>query len=151
MYLLTHSLSPILVLVAVMDPKELKTKISHTHSLILSWYNFGSISISLCIYLTIALSHSRSVSFSLDLCLVLSLSLSSDWPANLPVSIRQLWQNLYCWQLCRIYIVLFLLFFPILTVLCLSPRCVYPHTAGCRCRKFPITRSEWLFSSGRSS
>ena len=36
MYLLTHSLSPILVLVAVMDPKELKTKISHTHSLILS-------------------------------------------------------------------------------------------------------------------
>ena len=36
MYLLTHSLSPVLVLVAVMDPKELKTKISHTHSLILS-------------------------------------------------------------------------------------------------------------------
>ena len=36
MYLLTHSLSPVLVLVAVMDPKVLKTKISHTHSLILS-------------------------------------------------------------------------------------------------------------------
>ena len=35
MYLLTHSLSPVLVLVAVMDPKVLKTKISHTHSLIL--------------------------------------------------------------------------------------------------------------------
>ena len=36
MYLLTHSLSPVLVLVAVMDPKVLKTEISHTHSLILS-------------------------------------------------------------------------------------------------------------------
>ena len=36
MYLLTHSLSPVLVLVAVMDPKVLKTKISHTPSLILS-------------------------------------------------------------------------------------------------------------------
>ena len=36
MYLLTHSLSPVLVPVAVMDPKVLKTKISHTHSLILS-------------------------------------------------------------------------------------------------------------------
>ena len=34
MYLLTHSVSPVLVLVAVMDPKVLKTKISHTHSLI---------------------------------------------------------------------------------------------------------------------
>ena len=29
MYLLVHSLSPVLVLVAVMKPKELKTKISH--------------------------------------------------------------------------------------------------------------------------
>ena len=34
MYLLTHSLSP--VLVVLIQPKELKTKISHTHSLILS-------------------------------------------------------------------------------------------------------------------
>ena len=36
MYLLTHSLSPVLVPVAVMNIKVLKTKISHTHSLILS-------------------------------------------------------------------------------------------------------------------
>ena len=33
----SHSLSSVLVLVAVMDPKVLKTKISHTHSLILSF------------------------------------------------------------------------------------------------------------------
>ena len=35
MYLLTHSLSPVLVLVAVMKPKELKTKISHANPLTL--------------------------------------------------------------------------------------------------------------------
>ena len=38
MYLLTHSLSPVLVLVAVMKPKELKTKISHANPLTLSHF-----------------------------------------------------------------------------------------------------------------
>ena len=36
MYLLTHSLSPVLVLAAVMKPKELKTKISHANPLTLN-------------------------------------------------------------------------------------------------------------------
>ena len=36
MYLLTHSLSPVLLLVVVMKPKELKTKISHADPLTLS-------------------------------------------------------------------------------------------------------------------
>ena len=36
MYLLTHSLSPVLVLVVVMGSMELKTSRSHAHSLILS-------------------------------------------------------------------------------------------------------------------
>ena len=35
MYLLTHSLSPVLLLVVVMKPKELKTKISHADPLTL--------------------------------------------------------------------------------------------------------------------
>ena len=48
MYLLTHSLSPVLVPVAVMNPKVLKTKISHTHSLILT------------LLLSMILSHSAS-------------------------------------------------------------------------------------------
>ena len=36
MYLLTHSLSPVLLLVVVMKPKEFQTKISHANPLTLS-------------------------------------------------------------------------------------------------------------------
>ena len=43
MYLLTHSLSLVLVPVAVMNPKVLKTKISHTH-----FFDSLSVSLSLC-------------------------------------------------------------------------------------------------------
>ena len=59
MYLLTHSLSPVLVLVAVMDPKVLKTKISHTHSLIRS--------------LILTLTHSHTHTQCLSLVLVVMI------------------------------------------------------------------------------
>ena len=73
MYLLTHSLSPVLVLVAVMDPKVLKTKISHTHSLILS--HSASLLRSLAVPLTLPLSHCASYSVALTVPLTLPLSL----------------------------------------------------------------------------
>ena len=77
MYLLTHSLSPVLVLVAVMDPKVLKTKISHTHSLILSSH-YSSLSASLVITLLSLLVY-PSLNVSLLLfCLHSSLSGASS-------------------------------------------------------------------------
>ena len=66
---LSPLLSPVLVLVAVMDPKALKTKISHTHSLILS--------LSLPKELKTKISHTHS-RFSLFAMVCVAHSLASD-------------------------------------------------------------------------
>ena len=87
MYLLTHSLSPVLVLVAVMKSKEPKTKISHANSLTLSLFSHAlSYTLSQTNIFELPVRPSSAPSFALAQSLVLSLHL-------LPLSVGTITQS----------------------------------------------------------